>query len=341
MEQRYNKLNEYLKNKFSERTLKICIDGGFTCPNRDGTLSTGGCIFCSEKGSGDHINKLNNITQQVNNYFSSYKSKRANKFIAYFQNFSNTYDNLENLKLKYDSALVDERIVALAVATRPDCINEDIAKLLKSYTNKYYVWVELGLQTSNEETATLINRQYSNKQFTKAVELLNKYDIDIVTHIMVGLPNETKKDLENTVNFLNKHNIQGLKIHSTYVVENTILANMYKNGQYTPISLEEYINSVIYVLTHIKPNIIIHRISGDAPKNLLIAPKWNLHKKPILNGINKAMEENNLWQGMSHLGRFYLRHFFKIVLYFRAQSYFTMSTPKIILTNLINFPKHN
>jgi len=297
MEHRYNKLNEFLKNKFGERTLKICIDGNFTCPNRDGTKSNYGCIFCSEKGSGDHINKTT-ITEQINNYFSSYRSKRANKFIAYFQNFTNTYDTLENLKKKYDSALIDDRIVALAVATRPDCINEDIVKLLKSYTNKYYVWVELGLQTSNEKTGILINRHYSNKQFTKAIELLNKYNIDVVTHIMVGLPNESKTDLENTVNFINKHNIQGLKIHSTYVVENTILADMYKNGRYTPISLEDYINSAIYVLTHINPNIVIHRISGDSPKDLLIAPEWNLHKKLILNGITKLMEEKNLYQGM-------------------------------------------
>jgi len=297
MEHRYNKLNEFLKNKFGERTLKICIDGNFTCPNRDGTKSNYGCIFCSEKGSGDHINKTT-ITEQINNYFSSYRSKRANKFIAYFQNFTNTYDTLEDLKKKYDSALIDDRIVALAVATRPDCINEDIVKLLKSYTNKYYVWVELGLQTSNEKTGILINRHYSNKQFTKAIELLNKYNIDVVTHIMVGLPNESKTDLENTVNFINKHNIQGLKIHSTYVVENTILADMYKNGRYTPISLEDYINSAIYVLTHINPNIVIHRISGDSPKDLLIAPEWNLHKKLILNGITKLMEEKNLYQGM-------------------------------------------
>jgi len=297
MEQRYNKLNEFLKNKFGERTLKICIDGGFTCPNRDGAKGKLGCIFCSEKGSGDHINKTN-ITEQINNYFSSYKSQRANKFIAYFQNFSNTYDSLENLKLKYDSALIDERIVSLAVATRPDCINEDIVKLLKSYTDKYYVWVELGLQTSDEKTANIINRHYTNEQFSKAVRLLNKYNIDVVTHIMVGLPNETKTDLENTVSFINKHDVQGLKIHSTYVVENTVLADMYKKGKYIPISLEDYINSVIYILTHINPNIIIHRISGDAPKNLLLAPSWNSHKKLVLNGVNKIMEEKKLWQGM-------------------------------------------
>ena len=311
---RYNYLNEYLKEKFGERTLKICIDGGFTCPNRDGTKGENGCVFCSEKGSGEHIKNVNfsdnnqhlsiiekqilSIQNQVKKHLTSYKGERANKFIAYFQNFTNTYDTVENLKKKYDAALIDNKIVALAVATRPDCIDEGKVKLLKSYADKYYVWVDLGFQTSNEETAELINRCYSNKEFTRAIELLNKYNIDVVTHVMVGLPNETHEDLKNTIEFLNKHNIQGIKIHSTYVVENTKLAELYKNNEYTPISLEYYLNEVIYILTHINKNIIIHRFSGDAPKENLLAPEWNTHKKWVLNGINKIMKEQNLFQGM-------------------------------------------
>lgn len=295
--ERYKHLNKYLKEKFGERTLKICIDGGFTCPNRDGKISTGGCIFCSERGSGDHIKSNNNISLQIENYFKSYKSERANKFIAYFQNYTNTYDTIENLKLKYDSALINEKIVALAVATRPDCITDEICKLLKSYSNKYYVWVELGLQTSNENTGILINRGYSNSQFTQAVNLLNKYNIDVVTHIMVGLPNENFQDIINTVNFINNHNLQGLKIHSTYVVQHTSLANMLHNGTYTPITLEYYLECLTYILTHISPNLVIHRLSGDAPKELLLAPEWNIHKKWILNGIDKIFREKNLYQG--------------------------------------------
>ena len=298
MKNRYNHFNEFLKNKFGERTLKICIDGNFTCPNRDGKCGFGGCIFCSEKGSGDHINSKLSITNQVKSYFNSYKASRANKFIAYFQNFTNTYDSLENLKAKYDAALIDERIVALAIATRPDCITEDIVKLIASYSDNYYVWVELGLQTSNDETGRKINRGYNSQDFTDAVKLLNKYNIDVATHIMVGLPDETEEDLKNTVDFINSHNIQGLKVHSCYVVKNTVLADMFYNNQYLPISLEYYLNSVIYVLTHVNPNIIIHRISGDAPKDLLIAPEWNIHKKWVLNNIHKIMEEKNLYQGM-------------------------------------------
>ena len=302
--ERYKHLNKYLKDKFGERTLKICIDGGFSCPNRDGSISNGGCIFCSERGSGDHIKFCSNshtienfISDQIKNYFTTYKAERANKFIAYFQNFTNTYDSISNLKLKYDSALIDSRIVALAIATRPDCINEDICKLLKSYCDKYYVWVELGLQTSNDETGKLINRGYSSQQFSKAVDLLNKYNIDVVTHIMVGLPNESFDDIKNTVGFINNHNIQGLKIHCTYVVENTVLASMYYNGTYTPISLEYYLECAGYILSHINPNSVIHRVSGDAPKDLLVAPDWNSHKKWIMNGLDKYLRDNDFWQG--------------------------------------------
>lgn len=304
MEQnRYNKLNKYLKGKFGERTLKICVDGGFTCPNRDGTISTGGCIFCSERGSGEHIKSANNISEQIQNYFKTYRAERANKFIVYFQNFTNTYDTIQNLKNKYDAALIDSRIVGLSVATRPDCINEDVCKLLHSYLDKYYVCVELGLQTSNDKIGNIINRGYNSIQFTNAVNLLNKYNIDVVVHLMVGLPTETFDDIKNTVSFINNHKIQGIKIHSTYVVKETKLANLYQNNQYTPITLEYYLDCVTYILTHISPSIVIHRVSGDAPKDLLLAPNWNLHKKWILNGLEKKLKEENLWQGKYYISR--------------------------------------
>lgn len=277
-------------------------------------MANGGCIFCSEKGSGEHLllgtrskSRISetietSISWQVQNYFKSYKSERANKFIAYFQNFTNTYDSVTNLKKKYDAALIDDRIVGLAIATRPDCINEDIVKLIKSYSNKYYVWVELGLQTSNNETGKIINRCYTSEQFTKAVELLNKYNIDVVTHIMIGLPGETHTDLVNTVNFINKHKLMGLKIHSTYIVENTVLNEMYKKGLYEPISFEYYMSELCYVITHISPTLVIHRISGDAPKEILVAPKWNIHKKWFLNGLDKMLKEQNLYQGCQRDG---------------------------------------
>lgn len=294
---RYNYINEYLKDKFGERTLKICVDGGFTCPNRDGTKSTLGCIFCSEKGSGEHI-KFKPIKNQIEDYFKSYKAERANKFIVYFQNFTNTYDTIQNLKDKYDQALIDSRIVGLEVATRPDCINEDVCKLLSSYKDKYYVSVELGLQTVNEEIGTIINRCYTNDDFINAAKLLKKYDIPVVCHIMIGLPNESFEDIQNIVKFINSNDISGVKIHSTYVVKNTKLNEMYKNNDYTPITLDYYLDNLEYIITHLNKNIIIHRLSGDAPKDILVAPDWNSHKKWILNGINKRLKEKNLYQGM-------------------------------------------
>lgn len=295
--ERYRHLNEYYKEKFGERTLKICVDGGFTCPNRDGTKGYGGCIYCSERGSGELINNCGDIEKQVKHYFTTYRAERANKFIVYFQNFTNTYDTIENLKKKYDSALIDDRIVGISIGTRPDCITEEIAKLLKTYTNKYYVCVELGLQTSNDKIGELINRGYTSKQFTEAVNILNKYNIDVVAHIMVGLPTETKQDIEDTVNFINSHKLEGVKIHSTYVVENTKLADMYKNGEYKALDLDDYIETLIDIMTHLKPELIIHRISGDAPKDILLAPSWNKHKMWILHGFEKRFRARDLWQG--------------------------------------------
>lgn len=295
----YNRLNEFLKDKFGERVLKICIDGGFTCPNRDGTKGFGGCIFCGEQGSGEHLKRIP-IRQQVESYFKSYRSSRANKFIAYFQNFTNTYDSIESLKMKYDEALIDSRIVALDIDTRPDCISEEVCKLLSSYKDKYYVYVELGLQTSNPFSHGFINQNISNEEFINAVSLLNKYDIDIVVHVMVGLPNETHQDIVNTINFINKFKIKGIKIHSTYIIKDTLLEKLYLENKYKPLELEEYISEVIYILTHINKDVIIHRISGDAPKDKLIAPEWNAHKKWVLNKVNNIMEEQHLYQGMEN-----------------------------------------
>ena len=243
MIKRYNQFNDFLKQKFGERTLKVCIDGGFTCPNRDGKYGFGGCSFCGERGSGENI-KIKEISKQVKNHLDSYRGERANKFIAYFQNFSNTYAPVEILKERYDSALIDNRIVALAIATRPDCINEKIVNLLKEYQNKYYVYVELGFQTANENVARKFNRGYSNQDFVNAVNLLNKANIDVVTHIMVGLPYEEDGDILNTVKFINSLDIMGVKIHSTYIIKNTELEKLYNGGKYAPLELDYYVEKV-------------------------------------------------------------------------------------------------
>ena len=289
MENKYRRLNEYLREKYGQRVLKICVDGGFTCPNRDGKKGKNGCVFCSQRGSGEHLENIS-IKQQVLNGLE-FKKNRASKFIVYFQNYTNTYDTVENLKSKYEEALISEKIVCLAIATRPDCITEEICEMISSFKSKVDVWVELGLQTSNDKTGIAINRCYDSSDFTNAVKLLNKYDIDVITHIMIGLPGEEHCDIKKTIDFINKHNIQGIKIHSVYVVEGTKLAQMYRNGEYEPIDLEYYIKEVCYCLTHINPDVVVHKISGDAPKNLLVAPEWNLHKKWILNGVEKYLSE--------------------------------------------------
>lgn len=295
---RYNKLNTFLKNKFGERVLKICVDGGFTCPNRDGKCGFGGCIFCGERGSGEHTKRIS-ISDQVNKHLASYRGQRANKFVVYFQNFTNTYDTVENLKNKYDQALVSDQIVGLAIATRPDCVDEAVAQLLQSYQKKgLYVWVELGLQTTNDKVGQLVNRGYNTQDFVNAVKVLRKHDIDIVAHIMLGLPNEEKDDLQNSIDFVNNQDIQGLKIHSTYVIENTALADLYKSGQYQTMQLDDYVEKVLHILQNIRPDIVVHRITGDAPKELLLAPNWSAHKKLVLNRIENIMATENLIQGM-------------------------------------------
>jgi hypothetical protein len=296
MSERINLLNKYLKDKFGERTLKICVDGGFTCPNRDGKCGVKGCIFCSERGSGDRLKRIA-IKDQVEEMLE-YKKERADKFIIYFQNYTNTYDTVENLKKKYDEALISDKIVALAIATRPDEIDEEKAKLIKSYSDKYYTYVELGLQTINDEVAKTINRGYELETFKKAVEILNKYDIDIVVHIMIGLPGETEQDIIDFVNMINSMKISGIKIHSTYIVENTELEKMYKEGTYTPISFEYYIDKVTYIITHLRKDIVVHRFSGDPPKDILVAPEWENHKKKVMNTIINKFEKENLIQGM-------------------------------------------
>ena len=300
---RYNHLNSYLKQKFGSRTLKVCVDGGFTCPNRDGKVATGGCIFCGNEGAGDLIKYRTScveqsIVSQINGFLNSYRGERAEKFLVYFQSFSNTYDSVENLKKKYDIALAtSDKFVGLEVATRPDCIDEKIARLLASYKDRYYVCVELGLQTASDEIGKLINRGYTTEDFANAVQILKKYEIDIVAHMMIGLPNETTRDIEDTIKFINECGVNGVKLHSTYIMKNTRLENMYNDGEYEPITQEYYVDMVARVISNLNSNIIVHRINADPPKTELVAPLWVARKKIVLNAINKALDNFDIIQG--------------------------------------------
>ncbi len=293
---RYNNARDYYKNKYGERVLKICIDGGFTCPNRDGTKGFGGCIFCGERGSGEKLCPTG-IKNQIESYFNSYKAERANKFIVYFQNFSGTYEKPEVLREIYKSALNDKRIVGINIGTRPDCINDEIVNILKEINSLTDVTIELGLQTANEELGEIINRKYTTSDFTTAVNLLNNANIDVVAHIMIGLPNEAFDDIIETTDFINKHKLLGIKIHSTYVIDGTTLGEMYNNNIYRPITQEDYIEKLAFVINNLNKDLVVFRIVADAPKNLFIAPEWNLHKKVTINKINQYFKEHNIYQG--------------------------------------------
>ena len=293
---RYNNLSGYFREKYGKRVKKICIDGGFSCPNRDGTCGIGGCIYCGERGAGEHINPEESIKEQVLSHLSS--AKDDDIILAYFQNFTNTYADVETLHQRYDMALIDPRIKLLSIGTRPDCIDEEIAALIASYKNRAEVWVELGLQTASDKTADIINRGYHRPVFERAMKILDRYGIPVVVHLIVGLPGENIDDIKETSEYLRSFNIFGVKIHSIYVMEGTELAQMYSRGEYVPPTLEEYVKGATYLITHLNPEIVIHRVTGDCPKDMLLAPDWNADKNAVIGEINKKLEKENWHQGI-------------------------------------------
>ena len=290
----YNYFSRYLKDKYGYRVSKICIDAGFGCPNRDGTCGTGGCIYCGERGAGEHIDPTKSIRLQVEEALE--RDEKSEGFIAYFQNFTNTYAPVDVLKERYDSALISDRICALAIGTRPDCITEEIASLIASYKDRLDVWVELGLQTASDDTARIINRGYKTEVYRRAVSILNSHGIPVVTHMIIGLPTEGEREADATVDLINEGS-WGVKIHSIYVMEGTELAGMYRRGEYTPPSLEEYVSIAARSISRLRPDIIVHRITGDCPKDLLVAPEWNTDKDKMINMIRKKLECDGLSQG--------------------------------------------
>ncbi|MDO4569173.1 MAG: TIGR01212 family radical SAM protein [Planctomycetia bacterium] len=293
----YRDLSHYYRDIFGCKCHKLCVDGGFTCPNRDGKCGRGGCIFCGPRGAGDFIS-ASGIRNQIDDAMKkAVRKHKAEKFVVYFQNYTNTYAPVEELEQKYDSALIYDSIVGLAIGTRPDCIDEEVAKLLSKYRKNYRVWVELGLQTSDDKTAQRINRGYPSVVFSRAVEVLRRHDIDVVTHLLFGLPGETRAHMEKTVEFVTRHDIQGVKIHSLYIQRDAPLEKMYERGEFEPISLSEFVDWAIYALTHFPPHWVIHRLTGECARESLIAPEWVLQKAAILLEIQRVMEERNLRQG--------------------------------------------
>lgn len=299
-DKRYYSLNYFLRQKFGEKVFKISLDAGFSCPNRDGTLSKKGCIFCSERGSGDFAGDREfSISKQFDDVKKMMNKKwKSKKYIAYFQAYTNTYASVDILKKRYEEALSKEGVVGLAIATRPDCLSEEILDLLEELSKRVYVWVELGLQTSNDDTAIKINRGYNIETFEKAVINLRKRKIDVVVHTIFGLPGEDKTDMINTIKYLSKKDIQGIKFHLLYLIEGTPLVELYKRGDLHFLGKEEYTDLICEAITLLPEDIVIHRLTGDAPKELLIGPMWSLKKWEVLNAIDKKMSERNLIQGL-------------------------------------------
>lgn len=299
---RYNSLNNYLRNKFGKKVYKISIDGGFTCPNRDGKISTGGCIFCSAKGSGDFAtSKSLSITQQIEQGKERVRSKtKDNSFIAYFQAFTNTYAPIDVLESKFTEAINHKDIVALSVATRPDCVDEEVLSLLEKLNKIKPVWVELGLQTIKESSVDYIRRGYENSVYVNTATKLKNSGIEVITHIILGLPNENKLDMLRSVDFACKYS-NGIKLQLLHILKGTDLLKDYENSKFNALTMEKYIDILCDAVSIIPKNVVIHRLTGDGDKKILVAPLWSGNKKVVLNTINKTFEERNIIQGSKTL----------------------------------------
>lgn len=294
---RYYSLNEYLKKQFGGKVYKLALDSGCTCPNRDGTSDTRGCIFC-HNGSSHFAETGIDINEQIENAKSRVRNKiKTDKFIAYFQSYTNTYGDIEKLERIFTTAANRDDIVAISIGTRPDCLQEAVISMLNRLNKIKPVWVELGLQTSNEKSAEYIRRCYENCVYEKAVKDLKAININVITHIIIGLPNETKEDALNTVDFAVKCGTDGVKLQLLHILKDTDLYEDYKKGIVKPLSLNEYMDILFDCIERIPQNIVIHRITGDAPKKHLVEPLWSGDKKMVLNAINKEMEKRDIMQG--------------------------------------------
>ena len=297
MQGRYYSLNEYLCNEFGGKVYKLALDIGSTCPNRDGTKDTRGCIFC-HNGSSHFAEMGVDINTQIENAKSRVKDKiKTDKYIAYFQSFTNTYGDIDYLENCFMTAINRDDIVALSIGTRPDCLGEDILSLLEKLNKIKPVWIELGLQTSKEKSAEYIRRCYPNSTYEKAVKDLKSRGITVITHIIIGLPNETKDDILKTVDFIIENKTDGIKLQLLHILKDTDLYEDYKKGIVKPLTLEEYMDVLFACIERIPENIVIHRITGDAPKKHLVEPLWSANKKNVLNTINRELEKRDIIQG--------------------------------------------
>lgn len=295
----YTSLDKYLKSEYGEKVLKVSLSGGMTCPNRDGTLGIRGCIFCSRGGSGDFAESAElSVTEQIENGKQriSAKSKNCRYFIAYFQSFTNTYAPINYLRKLFTEAILHPDIVILSIATRPDCLSEEVLDLLSELNKIKPVWVELGLQTTHAKTAEFIRRGYELSVYDKAVRDLNKRGIKVITHVILGLPMENREQMLETVKYIAESGAWGIKLQLLHVLKDTDLADYYEEQKekgfpdFHIMTLDEYSDLVVDCLKLIPPNMTVHRITGDGPKRTLVAPLWSADKKTVLNTLNKKIK---------------------------------------------------
>ncbi len=283
----YYSLNQYLKDTFGEKVYKLALDAGFTCPNRDGTLGTGGCIFCSGAGSGDFAECRNlSVTEQIARGKKRLEKKiKSGKYIAYFQAFTNTYAPVEKLRNVYEEALMQPDVVAISVATRPDCLPHDVMDLLTELNRIKPVWVELGLQTIHEKSAEYIRRGYSLAVYDDAVKRLKNAGLTVITHVILGLPGETEEEMKQTVSYVGATRTDGIKLQLLHVIKGTDLEKEYLAGKFRTLELDEYVRLVADCLELLPKNMVIHRMTGDGDKRTLVAPMWSADKKRVLNAL--------------------------------------------------------
>ena len=297
---RYYTLNYFYKTKFNSKVFKVSLNGGFTCPNKDGSKGTGGCIYCSPSGSGDFAGNIkDSLIKQFNEVRDIMLKKWPDaKYIAYFQANSNTYGTVDELKEKYESVINLPGVIGISIATRPDCFNKEIYDYIESLSKRTYLTIELGLQTIHEKTLNIINRGHTTKEFEDCYHELKRRNINVIVHIINGLPGETKEDMIETAKYLNNIKVDGVKIHMLHVTKHTKLADMYEKEPFHILTKEEYIDIVISQLEYLNENIVIARITGDPVKEDLIEPQWLLKKFCVLNDIDKEMVKRDTYQGI-------------------------------------------
>lgn len=293
---RYYSLDCYLKETFGEKLYKLSLDGGMTCPNRDGKISYGGCIFCSEGGSGEFAatSKIN-IDQQIQYAKSLIKNKfNGNRYIAYFQSYTNTYASVEYLRGLFMPVIMRDDIAVLSIATRPDCLDNDIIKFLEELVKIKPVWIELGLQTVHQKTADFINRGYGIECYNTAVKKLKAIGVNVITHMIIGLPYETKEQILQTADYIGKIGSDGIKLQLMHILKNTKLEKIYNSGAFNTLSEDEYVSIVADIIEILPENIVIHRLTGDGDKNILVSPLWSCNKRRVLNKINHELKLRNI-----------------------------------------------